>query len=194
MTHRLTLLALAALMAAAPAWAQTKKELVARVVALQQADYEAIGRGVAGQPAQQLLAAAGQALNQLPPERREAVGKEIQAEVRKFYDGIAPVLVERAGKAGQAIAPAMLEEKFSEDELKLVIAFLESPASKKYSEIGGQLPGRISERVVSETRATVEPKLKALEQTVMAKLKAAAAAGPAASAPAPKPAASGARK
>jgi uncharacterized protein len=192
MTRRFTLLALAALLAAAPAWAQTKKELVARVVALQQADYEAIGRGIASQPAQQMLSVAGQALGQLPADRREAVGKEIQAEVRKFYDSVAPMLAERAGKIGQAIVPALLEEKFSEDELKLVIAFMESPASKKYSEIGGQLPGRISERLVSETRATVEPKLKALEQSVTAKLKAAATAGPTASAP--KPAASGARK
>ena len=192
MTRRFTLLALTALMAASPAWAQTKKELVARVVALQQADYEAIGRGIASQPAQQMLSVAGQALGQLPADRREAVGKEIQVEVRKFYDSVAPMLAERAGKIGQAIAPAMLEEKFSEDELKLVINFLESPASRKYSEIGSQLPSRISERLVSETRASVEPKLKALEQSVTAKLKAAAAAGAAASAP--KPAASGARK
>mgnify|MGYP003336042652 CR=1 FL=1 len=96
-----------------------------------------------------------------------------------------------------AVAQPMIEERFSEDELKAVIAFLESPASKKYREFGSQLPPALTEKLVAETRATVDPKLKTLEQTLQTKLRAAVgapASAPAASAaPAAKPAA-GAKK
>ena len=192
MIRRIGLLTLAALLAC-PALAQSKKELAARVVALQSADYEALGRNMAAQTAQQVLQAAGQALQQIPPEKREAVGKDIQAEVRKFHDAIAPMLGDSARKIGPVVAQPMLEE-FSEDELKAVIAYLESPASKKMRDLNGQLPNAITEKLVGETRGTVEPKIKALEGVLQGKLKAALPAGAAApAAPATKPA-SGTKK
>ena len=175
---------------AAPAQAQTKKELAARIIALQQADYELIGRGVAGQTAQQVMDTVAQALVQVPPDKREALAKDLQAEVRKFHDSIAPQLAERAGKLGPVVAQPQLEEKFSEDELKAVLAFMESPASKKYREFGAQLPMLIADKLITETRASVEPRLKTLEKTLQGKIKAAATA----SAAPPKPAASGAKK
>jgi hypothetical protein len=195
---RLALLTLAAALLASPlVQAQTKKELAARVVALQQSDYENLGRAMAGQTAQQVMAAVAPVMAQVPGDKREAVGKDIQAEVRKFHDQIAPTLAEKAGKIGPAVAQPMLEERFSEDELKAVITFLESPASKKYREFGSQLPPALTEKLVAETRATVDPKLKTLEQTLQTKLRAAIgapASAPAASTPpATKPAA-GAKK
>ena len=197
-TPRLALLTLAAALFASPlAQAQTKKELAARVVALQQSDYETLGRAMAGQTAQQVMAAVAPVMAQVPGDKREAVGKDIQAEVRKFHDQIAPTLAEKAGKIGPTVAQPMLEERFSEDELKAVIAFLESPASKKYREFGSQLPPALTEKLVAETRATVDPKLKTLEQTLQTKLRAAvgaAASAPAASAPAAAKPAAGAKK
>ena len=195
--RRLSLLTLAALLAL-PAVADTKKDLAARVVALQASDYEGLGRGVAAQTAQQVLSAAGQALQQIPADKREAVGKDIQAEVKKFHDGIAPMLADSARKIGPTVAQPLLEEKFSEDELKAVIAFLESPASKKYRELGSQLPPAISDKLVADTRAAVEPKIKALEGVLQAKLKAALPAAPATTpapaAPSGKAPASGSKK
>ena len=184
-TRRAALALAAALCLSAPVLAQTKKELAVKVVQLQQSDYEAIGRGVAGQTAQQVMQAAGNALGVVPADKREAVGKDIQAEVRKFYEGIEPMLRERAGKIAMSTVPPMLEEKFSEDELKQVIAWLESSASKKYREFGSQLPTMMAEKVVADTRTTIEPKLKALEQSLQKKLGQPATPAPAASAAKP---------
>jgi hypothetical protein len=167
---RTTLALAAALCLCASVQAQTKKELAAKVVQLQQVDFENIGRNVAGQTAQQVLQMAGQAMGNVPADKREAVGKEIQAEVKKFYDSIEPTLKERAGKIAATQVAPMLEEKFSEEELKQVITWLESSASKKYRELGGQLPNMVTEKVVADTRGTIEPKLKALQQSLQKKL------------------------
>ena len=190
MRQALSTLLLAALLAT-PAWAQTKKELAAKVVSLQQTDFEGIGRALAAQTAQRVMSAAGQALAQLPADKREAVGRELQADIQKFHDGIAPQLAERAAKLAPAVVQPVLEEKFSEDELKAIIAFLESSASRKYFNAIGGLQPAIADKVVTDTKPSIEPKLKTLEQSLQARLK--AAAGAAGAAPA-KPAASGAKK
>jgi hypothetical protein len=174
-------------LAAGAAQAQTKKELVAKVVQLHQAGIENIGRVIAGQTSQQMLQAAGQALPRVAADKREAVGKEIQEDVKKFYDEVEPLLKRRAVELAPAVVGGAYEEKFSEDELKIIIAWLESPVSKKYSQIDREQGNALAERVVTDTRPTIEPKIKTLEASVTKKLglppAASAASAPAAATP-----------
>jgi hypothetical protein len=176
-------LALSAGAAQAQAPAPTKKDLIAKVVQLHQQGIENIGRVIAGQTSQQMLQAAGQALPRVPADKREAVGKEIQDDVKKFYDEVEPLLKKRAGELAPSVVGAAYEEKFSEDELKVVIAWLESPVSRKYAQVDREQGNALAEKVVADTRPTIEPKIKALEASVTKKL-GLPAAGPAASAPA----------
>jgi hypothetical protein len=177
----LALLALA--LAAAPVQAQNKKELVAKVLQLHQQGIENVGRVIAGQTSQQMLQAAGQVLPGVPADKREAVGKEIQDDVKKFYDDIEPLLTKRAIELAPAMVGAAYEDQFSEDELKAVIAWLESPVSKKYAQMDRDQGNALAEKVVADTRPTIEPKLKALEAT-LAKRLGVPSAGSGASAPA----------
>jgi uncharacterized protein len=119
-------------------------------------------------------------------DKREALAAELQAEVRKFFDEAAPLLRERAVKLAPSTIGAALEEKFSEDELKSLIAWLESPVSRKYQQLGSEVQQGLMQKVVAESRPQVEPKLKALDQALTAKLAAAGAAPSKAAAPAPK--------
>jgi hypothetical protein len=172
------LLALATL--TAPVQAQTKKELATKLLQLQQPGIENIGRALAGQVAQRALQAAAQAMPRVQADKREAVGRDIQADVKMFHDDIEPMLRERAVKLAPTLAAAY-EERFSEDELKQVIAWLESPTSKKFSQLDRELGNSLAEKVVAETRPTVEAKMKALETTLAKRL--GLPAGAAASAP-----------
>jgi hypothetical protein len=182
MKMRLLFIALA--VAAAGAHAQTKKELVAKLVQVQQSGIENVGRMLAAQPAQQMLEAAGQAMQKVPADKREAVGRDIQADVKKFHDEIEPLLRDRALKLAPAVASGMYEERLTEDELKQVIAWLESPTSRKFQQIDRELGNALVEKVVADTRGTVEDKLKALEATVSKRLGVPVApAAPAASGP-----------
>lgn len=169
------------------AHADAKKDLAARLIQIQQPAIDNIARGLAGETAQQVLQTAGRAMGSVAPDKREAVGKDIQAEVKKFYDDIEPVLRDRAAKLAPTVLGPILEEKFNEDELKQILAWLESPTSKKFQQVGGEMQSALAQKLVADTRPAVEPKLKALELTLQKKLGLPPAPAPAASAPAAKP-------
>lgn len=173
--------------AAALPTSPAKKALVAKIIALQQPGIEALARQMVEQPAAQLLQQAGPALQQrVAAEQREAVGREIQADVRKFVDESSAITRERAMKLAPSTIGAVLEEKMTEDELKQIIAILESPANKKYQSLAGDMQRSLAEKLVAETRPLIQPKLQALEQSVAKRL--GITPPPAGAAPAPAPA------
>lgn len=156
----------------APAVSPAKKELVQKILKLQQPGLEAFGNQLAAQTAGQVLQAAGQALPAVPADKREALAKEIQNEVRKFHDEVAPILRAQAVRNAPTTLGTALEEKFSEEELKTLAAWLESPVSRKFQQLTGEVQQGFLQKLVGDTRAQVEPKLKALEQSIGNKLKA----------------------
>ena len=181
------------LVVASSVQAQTtaKKELVAKVLLLQQPAIEQAAQALAERPALQMLQQAGMALqSQLPADKREAVAKEIQAEAKKYADEAVPLVRERAVKLAPSTVGALLEEKFSEDELKQLIAIIESPVNRKFLQLGVEMQNVLIDKLVAETQAVIEPKVRALEQAIGKRLaQAAPAAAPAApAAVAPKPA------
>ncbi|KPF50633.1 hypothetical protein IP87_06430 [beta proteobacterium AAP121] len=174
--------------AAAPAApvSEAKKALVARVLQLQQPGVEAMARQLTEQPARQLLQRAGQALQGVPAERREALARDIEADVRKYADEATPIVVSRAVQLAPSTIGALLEERLTEDELREVIGILESPANRKFQALGADMQRAIGEKLVAETRGEIGPKVVALEQAVAARLQPPADAANAAK---PKPAA-----
>jgi hypothetical protein len=179
----------AALVVSGAAQAQAaagKKELVAKVLQLQQPGVEAMARGLAEQPAMQLMQQAGQAVQRLPAERREAVARDIEADLRKYADEAVPIVRDRAVKLAPSTIGPLLEERLSEDELRQVIGVLESPAWRKFQGMAGDMQRVLSEKLVAETKPDIEPKVKAMQASVAKRLGIAPA--PAAS---PPPAASG---
>lgn len=166
-----------------------KKELVQKVLKLQQPAIEALGRNIAAQTSTHVLQSAGQAMGRVPTDKREAVGKDVQADVRKFYEETESLLRDRAVKLAPATIGPLLEERFSEDELKQLAAWLESPVARKYSQLGPDMESGLGQKLVADTRPTIEPKLKALEQSLSKRL----GMGPANAASAP-PATNGPKK
>lgn len=172
---------------AAPASSPAKKELVAKLLKLQQPGIEILARNLVEQPAAQLLNQAGMALQvRIPPEKREAVAKEIGNDVKTYTAQAVPLVRDRAVQLAPSTAGKVLEEQLSEDELKQLIAMLESPAYAKYMQLSGEMQKQLREKLVAETRPAIEPKLKTLEASINKRLNAAAPAKP--GAPATKPA------
>ena len=169
-----TILLIALLSAAFGVQAQStpaKKELAARIVKLQMPGIEGLARSLAEQPAVALLERAGQILPaRVPPERQEAVGKEIQADVKRFVDEAVPIVRDRAVKLAPATIGAVLEEKFTEDELRQVVSVMENPAWIKFQQLGPDMQKPLMEKLIAETRPQVEPKIKALELSIAKRL------------------------
>lgn len=177
--------------AAAPA-SPAKKELIGRVLKLQQSGIERLATAMTEEPAVVLGGQASEVIAaRVPKERQEAVAKEIQVEVQKYLKDTVP----QVRKSAQQLAPAtigpVLEAKLSEDELRQIVTLLESPAYAKYQQLTGEMQQALQAKLVADTRGTVEPRVQALEKAIGERLKAATTEGAAAAAPKTKPAAAG---
>lgn len=156
--------------ATAPSMAQSKKELVDRVVLLQQPGVEAMARNMAEQPAIQLVMQARQFIQNVPADKRDAAVKNIDVELKKYADDVVPLLRDRAVKIAPTIIGPELDKNFNEDELKQLINWLESPVIKRFQDLTPNMQRALSDKLVNETRAQVEPKLTALEAAMAKQL------------------------
>ena len=163
-----------------------KKELAARLLSLMRPAVETLGQQLAQQPAMQIQQRAGMALQGLTPERREVLGREIEADLRKYVDETGPLVRDRAVKLAPTTMGPLLEERFSEDELTQIIAMLESPLNRRFQQTFPEMQRALAERLVSEMRVDIESRARVLEQTVARRLGTTPAAPAAAPAPAAK--------
>jgi uncharacterized protein len=148
-----------------------KKELIAKVLQLQQPAIETMARMMAEQPAVQVSQRANAVLQQqIPPDKRAAIAKEIQGDLRKYVEESVPIVRDRALRLAPTTIGAILEEKFTEDELKQLIAIIESPVNRKFLQLGGEMQKSLNDKLVAETRPSIEPKVRAMEIAVAAHL------------------------
>ncbi len=164
--------ALIAAMAAVQAQpAPAKKALIDKVLKLQQPNIETLARAVVETPAQQMAQNANLALQrQVPAEQRETVGKGMQSDMAKYIADTVPPVKDRALALAPSTLGKVLDEKFSEAELKQLVAMLESPIYRKFGESLEPMGRALREQLVSENRSTIEAGLKALDQSWVKRL------------------------
>jgi hypothetical protein len=172
-----------------------KKELVAKVIAMEQPLYENMARELIMRPIAQLGQAVGNQLQTMPQDKRDPAAKSIDADMHKFVDEAVPQLRDRAAQLAPSVMGPFLEEKMTEDELKQLVTWLGSPAAKKYSQIGGEMQQALGQKLLTEASPMLTPKFQALEQRIRVTLGVVPPAdASAASAPPPKAAAAPAKK
>ena len=148
-----------------------KKELVAKVLQLQQPAIENVARLLVEQPAAILMQRAGNLMQtRTPPDKREAIGRDIQADVKKYVDEVVPLARERAVRLAPTSIGVLLDERFTEDELRQLIGILESPVNRKFQQMGGEMEKSLQEKLVAEIKGLIEPKIKTLELAVAGRL------------------------
>ena len=148
-----------------------KKELVAKVIKLQQPGIDGVARQLVDMPVMQMLQQAGIALQQrVAADRRQAVAADIQADARKYAEEVGPIARERVNRLAPGVIAPMLEEKFTEDELKQLVAIIESPVNRKYQALGPEMQKALTEKLLAEMKPVMEPKFKALTQTISGRL------------------------
>lgn len=161
--HRSLLAAALTALALGAHAADTKKELVQRLLQLQQPAVEGLARNLASQPANQMMAEAARVLPQVPEAKRQQAAKSIEAEVKKYMDETTPLIRDRAVKLLPSTLGVALEQKMTEDELRQVVAWLESPAYRKYQEVLPEVQQSLLQKLVDETKPVVDPKIRQLQ-------------------------------
>ncbi|MCG2593648.1 hypothetical protein LZ009_12750 [Ramlibacter sp. XY19] len=155
-----------------------KKALVERILKVQQAGIEQLARDLAKQPANELLGSAIEFVQtQVPADKREAMAKGLQEDGDKYLADAYPLVRERALKLAPTTVGALLEEKFTEDELKQVAVMLEAPVYLKFQGLGGDMQRALVNKLVPELKPQMEPKLRALDAAIAKRLGVQAALG-----------------
>ncbi len=150
-----------------PAPSAAKKELVARVLAAQQGPIEGVAHSVVDSPAAQMMREAGMHIQQtMQPDKREAAGRAVEAEVKKYVDEAYPLVRDRALKIAPTTMGSVLESKLTEEELKVYVTWLESPTNKKVQQLSGEVMSGFVQQLLGEVRPLLQPKLAALDGRV----------------------------
>lgn len=180
----------AALTASSFSWAQDgKAALIKQFLDLQKPGIEALSRALVQQASDPIAqAGSGYLQTQVPAEKREAAAKAADAELKKYFDESYPIVRDKALQAAPTTLGPILEQNFSEEELKQLVAWISSPLAKKYQDLNPQMQTALTKKVVEDTRATIEPKIRALDTSVAKALGAPTQPASGGSAPAKAPA------
>ncbi len=176
-------------------WAQDgKAALVKQFVDLQRPGIESLARGLVQQSSDPIAQAGSQYLQtQVPAEKRDAAAKAADAELKKYFDDAYPIVRDKAVQLAPDTLGPLLTQNFSEEELRQLIAWISSPLSKKYQDLNPQMQHALTEKLIADTRATIEPKMRTLDTNV-AKALGAPTSPPAGNTPAKAPAKPPAKK
>lgn len=106
-----------------------------------------------------------------PADRHEAAMRDITSEAKKFMDEATPIVRTSAQKHIPSTVYPLLAEKFTEDELRQIIAILESPVKQKFEAIVPEMQKTLGEKLAAETRPVIDPKMENLTQRIGLRLR-----------------------
>lgn len=183
---KLALLTAALVTSSFAALAQDKAALVKQFLELQRPGIESLSRGLVEQSSAPIAQAGSAYLqNQVPADKREAAAKAADTELKKYFDDAYPIVRDKAIQLAPTTLGPLMDQTFTEDELRQLLAWINSPLSKKYQDLNPKMQAALTEKLVAETRSTIEPKMKALDENVARALGAPTGGGPAPKSTAP---------
>ncbi|MBX3618641.1 MAG: DUF2059 domain-containing protein [Rhizobacter sp.] len=108
--------------------------------------------------------------------KQEATLHEITPDLQKYIDEATPIVKTAALRIKAPTIGPLLAQNFSDDELRQLIALLESPVKKKFEQLLPQFERAFGEKVAAECRTSIDPKLHTMTEAVGLKLRAASIA------------------
>ncbi len=153
--------------ASATAPTAAKKELINKLMAIQTANAENMAKSLVSAPLGPMGQEVRIAIQQVPAEKREAAAKAIEAEVKKFADESVPLVKDRIVKVAPEVIGKSLDEKFSEDELRQLVTWMESPLAKKFDAISPELGRSLQEKLLADMGPTLNTKLGTLRNNIV---------------------------
>ena len=143
----------------------SKRALAVKLAQMQQkADGEAMIEQLTATAVQPLLAGWSQRLDEtVPPARQKEVRDKLDVELKKYADSTHKVVEAQTAKAAEAALVPIFMEKLTEDELKQIVAYMESPVSAKFQALGPDATNAWAKRIIDATKPQVESGAKNFE-------------------------------
>lgn len=146
--------------------AQDAKKTLATKLAQMQAksDGAAMANQLTADAVQLPLSTWSQRLDEsVPPARQKDVRDKLDVELKKFADNTHKAIEAQVGKAAETALVPLFMDKLSEDEMKTIIAYMESPAALKFQSLSADAGTAWAQKVIDATRATVETNVKSFD-------------------------------
>jgi hypothetical protein len=99
----------------------------------------------------------------VPPARQKDVRDKLDVELKKFADNTHKAIEAQVGKAAETALVPLFMDKLSEDEMKTIIAYMESPAALKFQGLSADAGNAWAQKVIDATRTTVETNVKSFD-------------------------------
>ncbi len=149
-----------------PAASDAKRELATKLVALQRGpEMERMIFQLTSSAVQPEIAKWGPKLENMPKAAQEKAREQLNTELKALGDNARKVITAQMDKSSQTtLVPAYLE-RFSEDEMKQLLAMFEAPAFKKYQAAAPDLGNAWVKDVVDSTRNEVLEMAKSFDVT-----------------------------
>lgn len=160
--------------AAAPAAAisPAKQALIDKILKLWNID--SIGQSMLQAPVADAVQQARAMLQgRASVEKRDAAMTDIVAEARKFMEEATPITRASADKLIPTTVAPILAERFNEEELRQLVAILESPVKKKFEALVPEMQRKLGEGVAADSRPVIDAKMKGLTEKIGLRLRAA---------------------
>ena len=158
-----------------------KRALAVKLAQIQlKADSGAMADQLTGSAVQPLIAVWSQRLDEtVPPARQKDVRDKLDAELKKFTDNTGKTIEAQVAKSAEPALVPIFMEKLTEDEMKTIIAYLESPVSAKFQSLGPDATNAWAKRIIDATKPAVESGVKTFDASANRIVGAAAGAAPA---------------
>lgn len=153
--------------ASSPIYAQTtdaKRPLAVRAVAAQEGtEMDRMLAQLADSATQQMIGNWDERVASMPAAKQQSAIAALDAELKKFNDDTLKLITAQAPKARNDVLVGAYAERFSQDELKQLVALLEAPVFKKYQTVAPELGNLYVKAIVDGTREQVTARSKVFD-------------------------------
>ena len=124
-------------------------------------------------PASETMEKAHIALQQshMPADKVDKNMKDVSIDVQKYIDTATPIATASAKKHMATSVVPLLAQNFTNDELKQLIALLESPVKAKFEKVVPLVNATLGKQVQDEVGPTINKDIDAMTQAVGTKLR-----------------------
>lgn len=109
------------------------------------------------------------------PARHDALMKAIDTDIAAYLSDALPLASDISKKSESAVYVPMLAERFSVEELQALLNWLKSPVRAKFEKASPEMQRALGMRIEQDARSQIEPKVRALSESVGTKIRSAVA-------------------
>jgi regulator of PEP synthase PpsR (kinase-PPPase family) len=128
---------------------------------------EAVGVTMLREPVDNALRQARAALQaRTTPEKRDEALKDIEGYSKDLLEKLMPKVISKAKELTQTTVVPILSEKMTEEELRQMIAILESPAKTKFETLIPEMQRALGKKLGEEQGKEIKPQMEELQQRI----------------------------